>query len=117
MASKTIRRDTLMKMIDAGKVEAKCNISLTDDYAFDNAYGFGKTDWMKARISRPTFRTITLQNGIERDVLDNSDFIEGMMNFKTHDFNGNCGKAYQQDDGTIFFYIHSNLNYTLRIAA
>jgi len=116
MASKTIRRDTLMKMIDAGKIEAKCDISLTDDYAFDNANGFGKTGWLKARISRPTFKTITLQNGFERDVLDDSDFIEGMMNFKTHDFTGNCGKAYRQNDGTIFFYCHSNLSYTLREA-
>lgn len=117
MTRKTIRRDTLMKMIDAGKIEAKCDIHLTDDYGFDNANGFGKTGWMKARISRPTWKTITLQYGIERDVVDDRDFIEGAMNFKTHDFNGNCGKAWMQPDGTIFFYIHSNLSYTLRIVA
>jgi len=104
-----------MKQVEAGKVEAKCDFHLTDDYAFDNATGFGKTEWMKARISHPTWRTVTYQNGNTNDVVDNHDFIEGQMNFHTFDFGTTTGRAYKQDDGTIMLYVHSNACYTLRI--
>lgn len=115
--SNTVKRNWLVKQIEAGKVEAKCTHYMTDDYAYDNANGFGKTGWMPARISNPTWRTITLQNGNTMDVVDDHDFIEGQMNFHASDFSGKSGGAYRQNDGTISFYIHSNAHYTLRIVA
>lgn len=115
MSYKTIRRDWLKKQIDKGVVQAKCDIHLTDDYAFDNAAGFGKTGWMTARISRPTWTTITLPNGIERDVIDDHDFVDGQMNLHEHDFAGKSGSAYRNTDGTITLRVHSNLIYSLRL--
>lgn len=115
MSYKTIRRDWLMKQIDKGVVRAKCDMHLTDDYACDNASGFGKTGWMAARISRPTWTTITLENGIERDIVADHDFVDGQMNLNEHDFTGKSGSAYRNDDGTITLRVHSNLVYLLRL--
>lgn len=112
---KTIKRNWLKKQIEDGKVEAKCDYSMTDDYAFDNANCFGATGFAKARISRPTFKTITLPNGAEREVLEDSDTIDGAMNFKEYEFTGKSGAAYKTDDGLIRLRVHSNLVYTLRM--
>ena len=114
---KTIKRNWLKKQIELGKVEAKCNYHMTDDYAFDNAYGFGKTDWMKARISRPTWKEVELYNGNKKTIVDNHDFIDGQMNFKDYDFEGKPGRAWGNENGTITLYVHSNLSYELRMAA
>lgn len=115
MATNTVKRNWLLKQIEAGKVEAKCTHYMTDDYAFDNANKFGATGWMPARIKHPTFRTVMMQGGWEREIVDDPDFIEGRMNFNTSDFEGKSGGAYRQNDGTISFYIHSNAHYTLRM--
>lgn len=115
MATNTVKRNWLVKQIEAGKVEAKCTHYLTDDYAFDNANKFGATGWMPARISHPTWREVTYPNGNKNQIVDDHDFIEGQMNFHVSDFEGKSGGAYRQNDGTISFYIHSNAHYTLRI--
>ena len=44
-----VNRGWLLRQVQAGNVEVKCNYSMTDDYAFDAAYNFGKTDWMPAQ--------------------------------------------------------------------
>jgi len=44
-----VNRGWLLRQVEAGNVEVKCNYSMTDDYAFDAAYNFGKTDWMPAQ--------------------------------------------------------------------
>ena len=38
-------------MIEKGKIEIKCDMILTDDYAFDNATNCQKHSWKKADIS------------------------------------------------------------------
>ena len=115
MAHKTIRRDWLKKQIEAGKVEAKCNFHYTDDYAFDNAYGFGKTEWMPAHIMHPTFERRTNYVGNPVDVCVNDDRREGHLNFLQCQFSSTPNVCYWQDDGTIRFGWHSNESYTLRI--
>lgn len=114
---KTIKRNWLKKQIELGKIEAKCNYHMTDDYAWDNANNFGKTDWMKARLSNPTYKEVTLYNGNKTTIRDNDDFIEGMMNFRSYDFTGKSGGAYTNERGEIILRVHSNLSYTLRIVA
>jgi len=112
---KTIRRDWLKRQIEKGNVEAKCQHDLTDDYQFDNANDFGKTDWMEARMSRPTYKEVTNYVGNKVTVVDDRDFIDGIMNFKDYEFTGKSGGAYRTNDETIHLYVHSNLSYTLRI--
>ena len=46
----TVNRGWLKRRILEGKVLAKCNGVYTDDYAFDAAYNFQKTGWLKAKI-------------------------------------------------------------------
>ncbi len=46
----TVNRGWLKRRILEGKVMAKCNYYYTDDYAFDAAYNYQQTDWLKARI-------------------------------------------------------------------
>ena len=113
----TSRREWLRKQIDAGKMEVKCNYHLTDDYAFDNANKGGTTDWMPARIRRPTFSKYITPGGWENDYCSDDDRVEGMMNFNVSDFDGKAGMAYWKDDAKtlIQFSIHSNASYTLRL--
>jgi len=117
MPTKTIRRDWLKRQIELGRIEAKCNYHLTDDYAYDNATGFGRTDWLKCRISNPTWKEITTYLGETHTVRDDPDFIEGMMNLHDHDFTGKCGSAWWDDGSTITLVVHSNLSYDMRLVA
>ena len=94
---KTVRRDKLMRMVAAGKMEAKCEMRLTDDYQMDDANKFGKTDWLPARLKSRY-----------------DDFVYGSINFDDSDFKGKCGYAWDKGDGTFDLTIHSNLWYTLR---
>jgi hypothetical protein len=110
----TMRRDTLKKMIEAGKLEAKCLFSYTDDYAFDNATGFGKTEWMPARISNPKWEEITLPNGNKTDHCIDHDTKDGYMNFRNYMLEGNGGHASKNENGVITLRVHSNLVYDLR---
>lgn len=113
---KTVRRDWIKKQIELGNIEAKCDYIYTDDYAYDNAYNFGKTDWMPARISRPTYKDITLQNGSVMTMIDDRDFVDGFMNFKDHDFEYSTGRCYWDENcETISFIPLSGHSYTLRI--
>jgi len=111
---KTMRRDTLKKKVEAGKMEAKCNHHYTDDYAYDNAVNFGETDWMPAHIMHPTYKEVTLQNGNKMTVRDDEDRKAGFFNLMNCDFTGNGGHAWLAEDGTICLYVHSNLSYQLR---
>lgn len=99
---KTVNRGWLRRQIAAGKVEARCNYRYTDDYAFDNATGFGQTGWMPARISTGY-----------------GDFVEGVMNFTEFDLKSSSGRAYWKDDTQteIRLIVHSNESHTLRIKA
>jgi len=111
----TVKRNWLKRQIELGKVEAKCTHHLTDDYAFDNANKFGVTDWLKCRISRPTWKDVTLYNGNTITVRDDDDFVTGQMNLDDHDFEGKPGRAWRNPDGTITLIVHSNLAYEMRL--
>ena len=110
----TIRRDWLKRQVAAGRVEAKCEMHLTDDYLYDAASNFGKTDWMQARLCIPKFGVVVPG---ERERCIDHDFIEGQMNLRESDFTGNCGRAYweNKEAGLIHLSVHGNLWYTLRL--
>jgi hypothetical protein len=87
MGQKTIRRDWLKKQMAAGNIEIKCNMILTDDYAFDAAYNFQKSDWSKANIK----------------------------DFDDMDFKYKSGYAYMDDNGLIHWTMLANHYYTCRL--
>ncbi len=49
----SVNRGWLKRQCEAGKLWLKCEMRLTDDYAFDAAYNFGKMDNYKQAIVRP----------------------------------------------------------------
>jgi hypothetical protein len=112
----TIRRDWLMRQIDAGMVDAKCDYHLTDDYAYDNANKGGQTDWLPARVSRPYRKDPSSENHRFLDD-EERDFISGVMNFRESDFEGSCGLCYWRDEAQtlIILIVHQNLSYSLRL--
>jgi hypothetical protein len=110
----TVRRNWLKKQVNAGKVEARCTISLTDDYAFDNANDFGKTGWLPARIRHPEFTEYQTPGGWMNTRCSNDDHQPGYMNLDEHDFVSRSGGAYTKGD-VIVLYVHSNLYYEMRI--
>jgi hypothetical protein len=91
----TVRRDWLKKQIAAGKMEAKLDYSIEHDGS--GAYDKFGGPWIPARLS----------SGY-------GDFVEGQMNFRSHDFTSKSGMAYRGPNGTISLIVHSNLAYTLR---
>lgn len=112
---KTVNRGWLRKQIEQGKIEAKCDYHLTDDYKADDANNMGKTGWMVARIRKPVFETYTHLNGVVVDRCVHDDFVAGQMNFMVHDFKTKRGSAWEEANGHIAFLVHSNASYTLRI--
>jgi hypothetical protein len=89
----TVRRDVLRRMIEAGKMEAKVNYRYSDDYAFDNATNFGKTEWLPATVS------------------DQRKYFNGIA-FAASDFRG-YGSAWKEKDGSITLYF-GYLSYSIR---
>ena len=85
--SNTIRRDWLKKQITLGNIEIKCDMILTDDYAFDSASNFRKSEWKKADIK----------------------------DFRDQDFKYSSGSAYKNNDGTISWTMLCNHYYTCRV--
>lgn len=100
--TKTVNRGWLKKQIEKGNVEAKCNHRMTDDYAFDNATGFGATEWAPARY-------ITNKHQGEEQYDKSITLID--------DFNlrSNSGCAYQTDDGILHLVVYSGYSFDLRI--
>lgn len=95
--STTVRRDKLMRDIAKGLYVAKCDYRYTDDYAFDNANGFGKTDWKEAVIKRPS-------ENHRNDVIALPEYY----------FEGS-GCAWRNNDDTVNLSVHSNKSYTLKL--
>lgn len=71
-----------------GLLQAKCNYRYTDDYAWDAATDFGKTDWF--------------------------DVVLG-ENLREDHFSGTCGGVYESGDDIFTLRVHSNLSYSIRI--
>jgi hypothetical protein len=84
---KIVNRGWLKKQIEKGNIEIKCEQVLTDDYAFDAAFNFQKSDWVKADIK----------------------------NFNDQDFKFKTGRAYWSQDGTISWTMLCNHYYTCRL--
>lgn len=85
---KAVNRGWLKKQIEKGNVEIKCDMVLTDDYAFDAAFNCQKSEWAKADIK----------------------------NFNDQDFKYKSGRAYWNADGkTISWIMLCNHYYTVRI--
>src|SRR3990167_11086069 len=93
-----IKRNWLKKQVELGKVAGKCDYSMTDDYAFDNANDFGKTKWLPVRIRHPKFETTTLQNGNEVSHLADHDVKDDYLNLNDFDFASRTGRAYRDGD-------------------
>jgi hypothetical protein len=111
---RTVRRDMLLRRLRAGRLVVKCDIHLTDDYAFDNATNFGKTGWLVAREKKWNTDHVD-ENGWERG---HWDFVEGMMNLGPDTFEGSCGRAYRandEDPNFVHLHVHSNLSYSLYV--
>jgi len=80
----TVNRSWLRRQIEAGKMEGKVTLSLTDDYAFDNSINFGRTAWLPVNF-----------------VSCGSDFRPDHCNVWEMDFTSKHGRAWHNDDGTI----------------
>lgn len=93
----TVNRGWLMRRILEGKVMAKCDGIYTDDYAFDAAYDFQKTGWLKAKI--------------EDDYRKRKG---NFLYFRHDDFRG-YGHAWRESDGNIILSFGNYKSYTLRL--
>lgn len=102
---RTINRGWLKRQVAKGLVEARCEGHYTDDYAWDAANNFGRTEeFLPAEIEE---RRVPGGPVVARK--------EGVLFFDPEDFSCDTGRCYAEDDGKIRFYIHSNLSYVLRI--
>jgi hypothetical protein len=96
----TFNRGKLLRAAKAGKLFAKCDYRLTDDYAFDNANNFGKhADWLPVVINETM-----------------AEWKPGQINMTEWHFKTKSGGCYEHK-GEITFYVHGNLSYTVKIAA
>lgn len=92
----TVNRGWLKRQVVAGKMQVKCAIKLTDDFAGDAANNFGKTGWMPAIVG------------------DKAQ--AGSINIYESNFKTKSGSAWREGD-TIHLCVHSNLYYEFREVA
>jgi len=106
---KTINRLWLKNQILKGNIEAKCDYHYSDDYAWDAAVNFNKTDWLPCRITQPHTDPETGRW--------TNDHRSGYINFCESDFRG-YGRAWADTDrgknGPISLYFGYR-SYTLRL--
>lgn len=108
-AVKTVNRGTLKRAAQRGELWIKCNYHYTDDYAWDNASGFGKMDEFQKAYLMP--------EGLDSDAwreTRNAAHGRGEIVVDESDFKNKSGYCYERD-GVIRWGIHSNLNYTVQI--
>ena len=99
MAINTVIRGMLKNRARDGRLMARCDYRLTDDYRYDAATDFGKTEFMPVELDEG-------QSWRDRK--------EGVMYLRPDYFKGH-GRAWKNSDGTICLIVHSNLSYTLKI--
>src|SRR5256885_17267112 len=92
-----IRREVMKRAALAGKLEARCSSKLTDEFGFDEATGFGKTDW------RPLY--------LKTDVVNGPDRVEGHLVILACGFEN--GSFWQGEERLVCLKSGKNL-YTLR---
>jgi hypothetical protein len=113
----TARRDALKRMMDAGKLQARCMFEIEHDGNGAND-SFGG-NWLDARIRRPRFEDYQTPYGHTSQRCADSDFVEGKSNFNESDFRTKSGHATyngRDPEGRKLwtFSIHSNSCYRLR---
>ena len=90
-----MRRDRLKRLVEAGRIE------MVESYHFDDMMG---TEQHQGQAIPVAMRPAEVR-----------DRKEGICYLFASDFTSQSGSAYQEDNGTITLYVHSNCNYTLRI--
>lgn len=94
--SKTMRRDTLLKLAKAGRLVA------IDGYSFDDMTGESRWSGQKP------------VNVLPMDV-KSREHMEGFYNIGEWDFTGSCGHASVSENGSVHLYVHSNCSHTFKI--
>jgi hypothetical protein len=95
---KSINRGKLLRAAKAGKLVGKVSNHLTDDYAFDAANNFGRTEWLPV-------------------VIDNKAgaWAEGKITLYEDAFRGRGGYAYEADEGNGEIILGIYSGYTLHV--
>lgn len=96
---KTFNRGTLRKLVEAGRVR------VVGSYHFDDMTGASRDSakGMPAAIAPTPGPDAWKQRK------------EGVCYIYPSDFTASCGRAWQNDNGTICLYVHSNSNFDLQI--
>lgn len=90
---KTLRRDKLLRLAKAGR------LVLVDSYHYDEMTGSQRGGpEMPVRIREQPH-----------------DWLTGYCNLGTYEFTNKSGRAWQEENGLVTLYYHSNCNYTFRI--
>jgi hypothetical protein len=117
--TKKITRAALINAARKGTLFVKCSFRLTDDYAYDNAYRFGKEDgFSQAYLDESEFETT--ETGLERDRAYRQHREEirtlaaGRHLFTLWDFRTKSGHVFGDKTGGSF-NVHSNLSYSYEI--
>ena len=92
---KTFNRGKLRRLVEQGKV------TMVDSYHFDDMQGESRTQKSMPVAIRPA---------------DWHDRKEGTCYLFESDFTASCGRAWQEENGLVVLYVHSNSNFTLRIS-
>jgi hypothetical protein len=112
----TVRRDWLKRQVLKGNMEARTCFQIEHDGDGRNDVFGG--DWKPARIRYPKFREHypdpTNKPEWHYSVCEDSDFIEGKMNFNESDFSSGCGACYKGESGILTLHIHSNAVFYFR---
>ena len=98
---KTVNRGKLKRLAEQGKLLGRCKYRYTDDYIYDNATNFGRME--------NYFPVFLIPNEGRHEI------PEGHIGIYEWYFTCKSGRAWEEEDGTITFYPHSNLSYQLKI--
>jgi hypothetical protein len=94
-ASRTVRRDMLLRLARAGRLVCVESYHFSDDRGSDRT-----SKEMPVAIKEPGADTI---------------YRDGVCTLRPDHFEGKPGHATRRADGTIWLYVHSNLNFTFRV--
>ena len=106
---KTIPRTVIKNAAKKNKLWLWCNFHYTDDYAHDNATGFGKSKkWVRA-----------FYRGGERNSPSGAQAHQegkiGLLEWDFHTSSGGCWVSRRNGECDFTFSIHSNLSYKFTI--
>jgi len=135
--AKKANRGHLLRAAKKGQLWLKCSYHLTDDYAFDNATGFGKADeFARAYLYVPHESSLSkkidqlysdgathedvepIMEELRRQRMNHEsgqrDSARDMVTMRRDDFRGPCGSVTgTTESGRL--HIHSNLTYEYEI--